>query len=125
MSRCDPSYDIEYTKSGQSSVQEIKNTISLDTLYYCSFYTVYNQKTEERYYTIGLKDEFNGTYLIKYYDIFTGEELKYSNFAFHFVDTLESYLNDEEKEYTKEDLRVILNDFIKKQEKNKQLVKEK
>ena len=119
--------DIKYsTKTEQT--QDIINSVSYDTLKYCSFYNVYNNKTEERYYTIGLKDEFNGTYLIKYYDIFTGQELKYENYAFKSIETVENYLlenNNVKKEYSGLELKEILNQFVQTQQQNKKLVKEK
>jgi hypothetical protein len=121
--------DIKYVTDEQESIQSIKNSVSYETLQYCSFYNVYNNKKDKRYYTIGLKDEWNGTYLIKYYDIFTKEEFVRSDFAFHSIATVQEYLvenNLVKAEYTEEELQSILNQFVEEYEnKNeKKLVKE-
>lgn len=120
--------DIEYTTNDQGYVRKIEDTVSYNVLEYCSFYTVYNNKTNEKYYTIGLKDEWNGTYFIKYYDIFTKQELVYSDYAFHSIDSVKDYLTEQnniKKQYTLEDLKQILSQFVDEYEKSneKTLVK--
>lgn len=102
-------------------------TVNRETINYCSFYRVYNNKVDKEYYTIAFKDEFNGSYFVKYYDIFTKEEIKYSENSFKSIMPVNDYLeeNDMVKEvYTSAELEEILNIFVEKQEKNKQLVKE-
>ena len=118
--------DIKYIKNDQGYVQGIEESVSCDTLKYCNFYEVYNQATESRYYTICLRDDFNGTYEVKYYDVFTGQELKYSDYVFSEVETLDDYLDKEKTEYSEKELKEILNKVIEIQkENNKQLVKGK
>lgn len=120
--------DISYVQTEQDNAPSIEGTVSYETLKYCAFYKVYNNKTEERYYTIALQDAYNGSYMVKYYDIFTGHQLDYSDYAFKSIDTVENYLVDLDmvkEEYTKEELNNLLNIFLNNQEKNKQLVKEK
>ena len=106
---------------------ESKYLISNEVLEYCSFYKVYNNKTNEGYYTIGLQDVWNDSLLIKYYDIFTKEELTPASFAIKSLASVKSYLTEDEvinNEYREEELKEILNKFIETQEKNKKLVKE-
>ena len=117
--------DIKYTTNDQGLVQGIENSVSSETLKYCSIYKVYNQQLESRYYTICLRDDFNGSYAVKYYDIFTGQELKYSDYVFREVEILDDYLDKNKKEYTELELKEILNQFVQTQQQNKQLVKEK
>lgn len=115
--------DIKYKKDEQGYVQSI-DTIGKDTLKYCGIYKVRNIKEDKLYHTICLRDDFNGTYQVKYYDAFTGQELKYSDYAFHMVDVLDEYLKEDKTEYTEEELRGILNKYLEKEEQYKKLVKE-
>lgn len=118
--------DIRYVQNEQDSKPGISGTVNYETLKYCAFYKVYNNKTNERYYTIALQDAYNGSYMVKYYDIFTGEQLNYSDYAFKSIDTVENYLVDLDiikQEYTEQELKELLNIFINNQEKSKQLVK--
>lgn len=120
--------DINYVVNSEDGTKSISGTVSYETLKYCGFYKVYNNKTDERYYTIALQDEYNGSYMVKYYDIFTGEQLNYSDYAFKSIDTVERYLVDlnmVKDKYTKEELQELLNVFINNQKVEKQLVKEK
>ena len=116
--------NISYKENEQGN---ISFTVNRENLNYCSFYRVYNNKIDKEYYTIAFKDEFNGSYLIKYYDIFTKEEIKYSENSFRAVISVNDYLEglDLTKDlYTDDELKEVLDTFIEKQEKNKQLVKE-
>ena len=115
--------DIKYIKNEQGYVQSI-DSIRKDTLKYCGIYKVRNIKEDKLYYTICLRDDFNGTYEVKYYDIFTGEELKHSNYSFHLVEILDEYLVEDKETYKEEELREILNIFVDNLEKSKKLVKE-
>ncbi len=119
--------DIKYSTNVNGDIQGIDGVVSSNTLNYCSFYTVYNNETNERYCTIGLMDEWNGTYFIKYYDIFTKEELVPAKFSFKSIKSVNEYLNEINKikqEYTEEELKQILNMFVETLEGNKKLVKE-
>lgn len=119
--------DISYVESEKNNTKAINGTVSYDTLKYCAFYKVYNNKAPKgKYYTIALQDAYNGTLFVKYYDIFTGVELKYGNYGFKSIETVENYLINLDmvkKEYTEEELKELLNIFINNQEKSKQLVK--
>ena len=115
--------DIKYKKNEQGYVQSLE-TIKNDTLKYCGIYKVRNNKEDKLYYTICLRDDFNGTLQVKYYDIFTGEELKYSDCVFNMVEVLDDYLDSEKTEYKEEELKNILNEFVQKEESYKKLVKE-
>lgn len=105
--------DIKYIKNNQGYVQGI-DTVKKETLEYCGVYKVRNIKEERLYYTICLRDDFNGTYEVKYYDIFNGEELKYSDYTFNEVETLSDYLDKEKKEYTEIELKEILDKYNEK-----------
>lgn len=101
-------------------------TIDCNTLEHCSFFRVYNNKIDKEYYTIGLIDEYNGSYFIKTYDIFTKEEIKISECSFKAITAVSHYLKDLDmvkESYTEEELKEILNIFLENQEKSKQLVK--
>lgn len=123
--------EISYTVNEQDGSQNIDGTVSYETLKCCSFYKVYNpNKPNGKYYTIALKDDYNGTLFVKYYDIFTGVELKYGNHGFQSIETVENYLINLDmvkKEYTEEELKGLLNKFIETEinskKNNKQLVK--
>ena len=118
--------DISYVQNEQDNTQSISGAVKYETLKYCAFYKVYNNKTDERYYTIALQDEYNGSYTVKYYDIFTGQYLNYSDYVFKSIDTVENYLVNLDMvkdEYTEEELKGLLNVFINNQENSKQLVK--
>ena len=117
--------DIKYKKDEKGYVQNIQENISVDTLKYCEIYKVYDQKEEKRFYTICLRDDFNGSYHVKYYDIFTGVELVYSDYRFLSVGSLDEYLVEDKTEYSEEELRGMLNSFVETKENQKQLVKEK
>ena len=122
--------EISYTVNEQDGSKSIDGAVGYETLKYCSFYRVYNNKTNVKYYTIALQDAYNGSYMVKYYDIFTGQYLNYSDYAFKSIDTVENYLINLDmvkEEYTVEELKELLNKFIEteinSQEKSKQLVK--
>jgi len=102
-------------------------TVNYDILKHCSFFRVYNNKIDKEYYTIGLIDEYNGSYFIKTYDIFTKEEIKISECSFKAITAVSHYLEDLDmvkESYTEEELKEILNIFLENYEKSKQLVKE-
>jgi len=116
--------NIKYKKDEQGYVQCIENTIGINTLKYCAIYKVRNVEEQKLYHTICLRDDFNGTYQVKYYDIFTGEELKHSNYNFRMIEDLDDYLEQDKLEYTEEELREMLNKFLQKEQQYKKLVKE-
>ena len=107
--------NISYTTNKQG---DVGFSIHREVLKYCSFYRVYNNKTNKEYYTIGFMDEYNGSYLIKYYDIFTKEEIKYSENTFNSIISVNDYLNElgiEKELYTDVELKEVLDTFLKKQ----------
>lgn len=115
--------NINYVTNEQGNIDF---TIDSNTLYYCSFYEVHNNETNEDYYTIGFRDEYNGSYFIKIYDVFTKEELKVSEKSFRSIKQVNHYLDELDmvkQSYTEAELREVLNTFVENQEKNKQLVK--
>ena len=116
--------DIKYKKDEQGYAQSIENTVSINTLKYCGIYKVRNVKENKLYHTICLRDNFNESHQVKYYDIFTGQELKYSDYAFNMIEELDGYLEQEKSEYKEEELRGILNKYLEKEEQYKKLVKE-
>ena len=116
--------NIKYVSNEQGNMDF---SIDYATLEHCSFYRVYNNKIDEEYYTICLIDEYNGSYFIKTYDIFTKEEIKISENSFKAITAVSHYLKELDmvkESYTDDELKEVLNIFIEKQEKNKQLVKE-
>ena len=123
---CD-SVSIDSIKYTVSSGEVTKKGISNENLEYCYFYEVYNNKTKEKYYTIVFQDVWNGGYLIKYYDIFTEKQLMQSDFVIKYMDPIKKYLEEEnliKNEYTEEELKEILSNYVKTLEKSKKLVKE-
>lgn len=120
--------DIKYTVN-EEGASSILGSVDYDTLTYCSFYTVYDRETDERYYTIGLRDDWSPNFYVSYYDIFTGERLKNDRYAIKSIASLEEYLSelDNVKDaYTEEELKNILDSFIQKEQtNNKQKVKGK
>lgn len=105
--------NINYVSSEQGEF-----TIDDKTLEYCSFYRVYNNKLDKEYYTIGLRDEFNGSYFIKIYDIFTQEELKISESVFRAIKPVNHYLGElyiDKEFYTGVELKEILDNFCENQ----------
>ena len=123
--------DISYVENEHDNTKAINGTVNYETLKHCAFYKVYDNKSPKgKYYTIALQDEYNGSYFVKYYDIFTGVELKYSNYGFKSIEAVENYLislDMVKKEYTEEELKGLLNKFIEteinSQKNNKQLVR--
>lgn len=115
--------DINYTTNAQG---EMDFTIDSKTLGYCSFFEVYNKKLDKKYYTIGFIDEYNGSYFIKIYDIFTKEELKISDGTFRSIKRVDHYLQELDMvkdSYTEAELKDLLDEFIQTKEQNKQLIK--
>lgn len=107
--------NISYSTNDQG---DLNFSINSETLKYCSIYRVYNNKLNKEYYTIGFMDEYNGSYLIKYYDIFTKEEIKYSENAFNSIISVNDYLKEigmEKESYTDVELKEILDTFLEKQ----------
>ena len=107
--------NINYSTNEQG---KIGFTINDKDLQYCSFYEVYDNKSHNMYYTIGFRDEFNGSYFIKIYDVFTKKELKISEYSFRSVKLVKEYLNEQnisKDEYTELDLKDVLNSFSSKQ----------
>lgn len=100
--------------------------IDYNMLKHCSFYRVYNNKIDKEYYTICLIDEYNGSYFIKTYDIFTKEELKISENSFKAITAVSHYLKEIDMvkdSYTETELKEILNVFIESKVKSKQMIK--
>ena len=107
--------NINYVVSEQGTASF---TIDSKTLEYCSFYRVYNNKLDKEYYTIALRDEFNGSYFIKIYDIFTKEQLKISESSFNAITSVNHYLeemNIDKESYTDIELKEFLDGFCEKQ----------
>jgi hypothetical protein len=93
-------------------------TVDYNTLQYCSFYRVYNNKLDKEYFTICLIDEYNGSYFIKTYDIFTKEELKISENSFRAIKPVNHYLEElgmVKESYTETELNELLELFCSNQ----------
>lgn len=115
--------NINYVSNEQG---DINFTIDYKMLEHCSFYRVYNNKIDKEYYTICLIDEYNGSYFIKTYDIFTKEELKISENSFKAITAVSHYLKELDmvkESYTETELKEILNVFVENHEKSKQIIK--
>lgn len=107
--------NIKYVSNEQGNMDF---TIDYKTLEYCSFYKVYNNKLDKEYYTIGLRDEYNGSYFIKVYDIFTKEEIMISDGTFRSIKQVNHYLEelDMTKDlYTDDELKEVLETFCANQ----------
>lgn len=121
---------VEYKTDENGYIVSIEGTISEALLHDCSFSKVTNNITEETYYTI-VVDCFS-SYDASYnsYDLFTDQNLTKGNFEIEQIDSVDTYLiafNKLKSEYTDEDLRGILNEFIaiqEKKEEDKKLIKE-
>lgn len=125
LSGCASIKDIEYRKNEQGYVDGIENNVSYRLLEYCKFCKIENKITEETYYTIVYNP--NNYRWVEGYDIFTGQNLFEGSYNLEIIDSVKKWLNNLnmiKNEYTEEELKGILNAFIEKQEKNKQLVKE-
>ena len=123
---CD-SITIESIKNTEVSGEVVKTNVNIDSLAYCFFAEVYNRKNDERYYTIVFEDVWNGGYLIKRYDLFTEEKLIPENFVIKSMVNVKKYLAEEnliKNQYSEEELKDILNEFVLKQENTKRLIKE-
>lgn len=118
--------DITYETNANGYIESIEGTISYDFLEHCYFAKVTNNVTDETYYTISLVNDYGPT--IKYYDIFTKQNLhNVDAFDVECYDNITVWLNAlnmTKSEYTEVELRELLNIYIEKQEKDKQLVKE-
>lgn len=107
--------NINYVSKEQGN---IGFTIDYTTLEHCSFYRVYNNKIDKEYYTICLIDEYNGSYFIKTYDIFTKEELKISESSFRAIKPVRHYLEELDmvkESYTETELNELLELFCSNQ----------
>lgn len=123
--------DVNYIRNEQGYIDEIDGTISYEFLSnYCIFCKVQNNLTGNEYYTIAYRPSkvvpvWNS---YTYFNIFNNQNLKTSNNTYNEIDNVENYLielNMFKSEYTEEDLRQVLNMFIKMQEnkQNKEYVK--
>ena len=119
--------DITYATDASGYIDSIEGTVSYKFLESCNFVKVINNVTDATYYTIVLREGITA----KPYDIFTKQYLNsmYGETIFEkeYYDNVVAWLNAlnmTKSEYTEEDLRELLNIFIEKQEKDKQLVKE-
>lgn len=125
LSGCTSIKDIEYRRNEQGYVDGIESNVSYKFLKKCSFCKIENKITEETYYTI----VYNASDYrwVEGYDIFTGQNLFEGSYKLEIIDSVKKWLNNLnmiKDEYTEEELKELLNIFIEKQEKNKQLVKE-
>ena len=122
--------DISYEKNASGYIDSIEGTVSYSVLEDCYFVRVNNKITDEVYYTMMLHKADSVSFVC--FDIFTrqviaGNEKTKEIFDVETCDEVTDWLralNMVKDEYTEEDLREILNIFIEKQEKDKQLVKE-
>ena len=125
LSGCTTIKDIEYRRNEQGYVDGIESNVSYKFLIACNFCKVENKVTQETYYTI-VYDASNYRWT-EGYDIFTGQNFFEGSFGLEIIDNVKKWLvnlNVVKDEYTEEELKEILNIFVEKQEKNKQLVKE-
>ena len=125
LSGCVSIKDIEYKKNEQGYVDGIKNNVSYQFLEYCRFCKIENKITNEVYYTIVLSPSNYRS--VEGYDIFTGKNLSKGSYNLEIISSVRVWLNNLDMikdEYSEEELKELLNIFIEKQEKNKQLVKE-
>ena len=120
--------DITYATNASGYIDSIEGTVSYELLEKCYFARITNKITDETYYTIMYHKNKPGYICI---DTFTKQTVYGEGFNDFF--DIECYdgitdwlnvLNMVKDEYTEEELREILNIFIEKQEKDKQLVKE-
>ena len=124
--------DITYATDASGYIDSIEGTVSYKILEDCYFAKVTNNVTDETYYTIALNtdDEIYSDYVSEHYDIFNRhdyENEKVFTVEYFYDLTITDWLVALDKvkaEYTEEELRELLNIFIEKQEKDKQLVKE-
>jgi len=118
--------DVVYATDEHGYISSIDQKLSYDFLTKCRFCKVKNNITEEEYYTVGI--HVSNYRMPEGYDVFTRQDFFKGDFELEIFDKLESWLinlNMVKSEYTEEELRELLNIFIKKQEeKDKQLVKE-
>ena len=125
LSGCTSIKDIEYRRNEQGYVDGIESNVNYKFLEKCRFCKIENKITEETYYTI-VYNASNYRW-VEGYDIFTGQNLFEGSYNLEIIDSVKQWLNNlnmVKDEYTEEELKEILNKFIEKQEKNKQLVKE-
>ena len=125
LSGCTSIKDIEYRRNEQGYVDGIENNVSYNFLKKCSFCKIENKITNESYYTIVYNA--NDYRWAEGYEIFTGRNLFEGNYDLEIIDSVKKWLNNLnmiKDEYTEEEIKELLNTFIEKQEKNKQLVKE-
>jgi len=114
---------VNYVIDENGYINGIDGTVQYWNLFDCSFVKVYNNITDENYYTISLRDVTD-----VHYDIFTRQNLEDSEaFEVEYFGSIYTWLNalgTTKDAYSEEELRELLNIFIEKQEKDKQLVKE-
>lgn len=125
LSGCTSIKDIEYKRNEQGYVEGFENNVSYNFLKKCRFCKIENKITEETYYTI-VYGASNYRW-VEGYDLFTGQNLFEGSYSLEILDSVKTWLvnlNMVKDEYTEEELKELLNVFIEKQEKNKQLVKE-
>ena len=125
LSGCTSIKDIEYKRNEQGYVEGFENNVSYNFLKKCRFCKIENKITEETYYTI-VYGASNYRW-VEGYDLFTGQNLFEGSYNLEILDFVKTWLvnlNMVKDEYTEEELKELLNVFIEKQEKNKQLVKE-
>lgn len=126
-SGCTTIKDINYKTNTQGCIYKIDGSISYDLLKKCYFAEVANNISDEKYYTIILK-QFNILINItNHYNIFNGEKINKYLYKYSELCSVESFLkeNGEAKKcYTEFELRKLLNEFLISKEKNKELVKE-
>lgn len=116
--KSEETYTYETNESGY--VVGFNGTMSYEYLSSCEFVKVKNKIKNEEYYTIA--DIYIGRYysLRSIKDIFTKQELKYQDiFEYERICHVSDYLiayNMKKAEYTEEEVKEILNLFIKNQE---------
>ena len=119
---CTTINNIKYKRDEQGYITGIDGTVSYNILKDCGIFEVQNKVTQEKYYTI----IYSPGYFYSY-DLFTRQIINKDAFEFHICDNVTVCLNGLNKikeEYTEEELREILNEYVSTQEKNKQFVKE-
>lgn len=125
LSGCTSIKDIEYRRNEQGYIDGIENNVNYKLLEWCRFCKIENKITDEIYYTIVYRP--SNYRRIEGYDIFTSQNLSEGSYNLEIIDSVKKWLNNLnmiKEEYTEEELKELLNTFIEKQEKNKQLVKE-
>ena len=126
---CKISSEIKYKKDDQGYVVGIDGSISKESLSDCYLCKVENKITASEYYTI-IKKTHVFAERVSFYkktDLFTNQYLSNDSFEFSDEISVVDYLNTNGKikdEYTEEELKQILDEYVSTLDNNKKLVKE-